>query len=159
MSAGDICYIILAHSDTPQLLRLLAALDPASPKFVHFDARYTGELPEIGRYGAEYVKPRLRCFWGGFSLMDATIGAAEFALARCDGRRFVLLSGACFPTKSPDQVLRFFEENRGAEFIDFFYLRDGGPKYQTKEQRYWVSEERFEVGPRTRFLAKALARS
>ncbi len=158
MNAADICYVVLAHADPQQLLRLLAALDRSSPKFVHFDARYGDPLPDIAEYNAEYVAPRIKCFWGGFTLMEATRLASEFALQRCASRRFVLVSGACFPIMGPSEVLEFFEANQRQEFIDYFFLTEASPRYARKQGEFWVSEEHFERGPRTRLAAKALAR-
>ena len=100
---ASVAYLILAHDAPAHLGRLARRLaSPHARLFVHVDAK--AEVAPFdsalaGVPGAERLGARVRCEWGGFSLVRATL--ALLAAARASGpfARYALLSGA-------DYVLR-----------------------------------------------------
>lgn len=123
-----IAYLILAHAHPRQLARLVAALPHGSPVFIHIDARSPDAVVEetqallSGRPQVFFV-PRHRCWWarigivrGTMSLIDALVGSGvTFDYAS-------LLSGACYPIRSNEEIDRFLAEHAGQEHIECFPL-------------------------------------
>ncbi|MBR0697926.1 hypothetical protein JQ553_32385 [Bradyrhizobium lablabi] len=117
----NIAYLILAHSHSDQLSRLVRQLQsPAADMFVHIDARV-----EIGPFvhavgsDAHFIANRIPIYWGDYSLISAALVLMETALAA--PRRYdylVLISGADYPLRSAPEIENFFSENNGLQFID-----------------------------------------
>lgn len=127
---AKIAYILLCHKDpdaiVDQARRLTAAGDCVS---IHFDGRAdTRDFDRIRTALAEnenvtFARKRIRCGWGEWSLVQATLyalRAAEQAFPRAT--HFYLLSGDCMAIKTAQYSHRLLDD-RDADFIesvDFF---------------------------------------
>nr|WP_242012168.1 glycosyltransferase [Acetobacter oeni] len=104
----SVAYLIMAHSQDKQLECLVNALlsDPRSRVYIHMDAKTTVDQPFNFKdsFRVMLVADRIRVNWGGFSVVKATQAILRAALSDKRNERFVLLSGACFPTQSPSAV-------------------------------------------------------
>ena len=122
-------YLILAHKNPGQLRKLIALLDdPRNDIFVHVD-RKTPFRPEdwtrtCRHSGLYFLERRLRINWGGVSIMRCELALLEAAAARGRYDYYHLLSGMDLPIKDQDTIHAFFDEHSGAEFINFWEMKD-----------------------------------
>jgi hypothetical protein len=137
-------FIILAHDQPEHLAALAATLADAASDgrvVIHFDA---GAKPEEYALLKESLKDnqriafterRVRCYWGGYGLVEAVLVALEEARAAGHEYDYVLLlSGSCLPCRPIRQLERYLTENNGREFIEA-----EGPEWVTdglREERY-----------------------
>ena len=149
---AKIAYILLCHKDPEgviaQAQRLTAAGDFIA---VHFDARAAAKDFEAIRTALEdnpavtFAAKRLRCGWGEWSLVQATINAVEAAVAAFpQATHFYMLSGDCMPTKTAEYAHAFLERNEVdfIESVDFFasdWIKTG-IKEDRLIYRHWFNE-------------------
>ena len=136
--------IMLCHDDLDlagNLLRRWA--DAGACVAVHVDRRASptalaalqsglADLPEV------IFTPRRHCEWGTFSLVAATLDAAEALLARfADVTHVLLVSGSCLPLRPVAELCAYLAENPARDHIESVTVVDSG----------WVigglGEERF----------------
>jgi Core-2/I-Branching enzyme len=123
-----IAYIILAHKEPEQLIRLVHRLNPEKNSFfIHIDKRVDNAIYNEMKNGLDhfsnvYFLKRHRCFWGDFSLVKATIEGIDALDRKVPFDWLILLSGQDYPIKSNLQIDRFLENNQGISFIEYFPL-------------------------------------
>ena len=83
-----------------------------------------------------FSKKRIKCGWGEWSLVKATLNAIEAALdAFPRATHFYMLSGDCMPIKSAEYTHQFLDDN-DADFIESFdYFESDWIKTGMKEER------------------------
>ncbi|MEL6549602.1 MAG: DUF5928 domain-containing protein [Pseudomonadota bacterium] len=124
---AKIAYILLCHKDPKSVIeqarRLTAVGDAVS---IHFDrsakaADYAlirealGENPRV-----TFAKRRVKCGWGEWSLVRASLNALEAAVdAFPQATHFYMLSGDCMPTKSAEYAHAFLDA-RDVDYIESF---------------------------------------
>ncbi|MEM8869299.1 MAG: beta-1,6-N-acetylglucosaminyltransferase [Pseudomonadota bacterium] len=122
---GLIGVVLLAHEQprrTAQLARHLA--QEGCRVVIHVDARATEAQMEAltGLVGAEpnvLFAPRLKCEWGTFSLVEASLGCIRLLLERFpDIRHICQLSGACLPIKPIADLHTHLERHANVDFIE-----------------------------------------
>jgi len=120
-----IAFVLLAHKDpeavVAQVRGLLAGGDAVA---LHYDARAPGaEFARLreelaGQPGVAFARRRIRCGWGDWSLVAATLEAMRAALdAFPDATHFYLLSGDCAPVKSAEWAHALLDREK-ADFIE-----------------------------------------
>lgn len=118
-----LCYLILAYDDPVNLKRLVDRLrnKEEADFYIHIDKKsdIAPFVEALGSYpNVTFLENREKIYWGGFSIIKAEINLVRAALASGeDYLRYVLLSGSDYPIKSNQEIRRFFEENRGTEYI------------------------------------------
>ncbi|WP_322890143.1 MULTISPECIES: DUF5928 domain-containing protein [unclassified Yoonia] len=122
-----IAFILLCHKDPEAILDQVTQLTAAGDYVaIHFDAsaaaadyrRIAAGLAE--NPNATVVKRRVRCGWGEWSLVDATLRTLQVALDTFDrATHFYMLSGDCMPIKSARFAHRFLDEH-DKDFIESF---------------------------------------
>ena len=150
----QIAFILLCHKDPEgviaQALRLTAAGDCIA---IHFDARSSArdydriQQALANNPAVTFAKRRIRCGWGEWSLVAATLEAVQAAVADFPGAtHFYMLSGDCMPIKTAEHVRTYLERDE-ADFIESFDFHDSGwIKTGIKEERliyrHWFNERR-----------------
>ncbi|GHE05149.1 glycosyl transferase [Defluviimonas sp. 20V17] len=138
-----IAFILLCHRDPDRIIaqaeRLTAAGDCMA---IHFDARASDqEYAKIraalkDKPAVTFARQRVRCGWGEWSLVQATLNAIEAALESFpDATHFYLLSGDCMVIKTAEYAHDFLGRV-DADYIescDFF--TSGWIKTGLKEDR------------------------
>ncbi len=129
-----IAYLILAHDDIGQLIRLIRRLKSSGEVFVHLDNKsnkffYLQKLQELHNF--HLVSPRVNVFWGGFSLVEATLRLMEAATEK-GATRLCLLSESCWPIVDNTTLENTIED-------DFDYLNIG----QSEVNDFHPFENRF----------------
>ncbi|MBO9400006.1 DUF5928 domain-containing protein [Shimia sp. R9_3] len=147
-----IAYILLCHKDPEAIIkqaeRLTATGDHIS---IHFDAR---AKPEHFRMLQEalgtnpnvaFAEKRIKCGWGEWSLVEATLNAVETAVKKFPrASHFYMLSGDCMVIKSSEYIHNFLDEN-DVDFIESFDFFESdwiktGMKAERLIYRHWFNE-------------------
>jgi hypothetical protein len=149
-----IAYLLLCHKDPGGIVRQVGELTAAGDRVaIHFDAnapaaQYAGLRDALsGNPGVTFTARRLRCGWGEWSLVAATLEAARAALAAFpDATHFYMLSGDCMPVKTAEYAHRLLDAE-AADWIeshDFFasdWIRIG-MREDRLHYRHWFNERR-----------------
>lgn len=149
---ATIAYILLCHQDPQAIIgqarRLTAAGDVVA---IHFDARSRSEDFAVISDALKddpaiaIVQARVKCGWGEWSLVQATLNAVKLALARFpSASHFYLMSGDCQPIKSAEYIHNLMENDAfdHIESVDFFetdWIKTG-PKEDRLIYRHIVNE-------------------
>lgn len=116
-------YLIMAHDNPDQLIRLLKQLDwSMNDIYLHLDKRST--CFDFGVIGSAVVNANLfiyskyRVYWGDISQTKCQIYLLKQAVSTYHDY-YHLLSGKDFPLKSHEEIRCFFEANIGKNFVHF----------------------------------------
>lgn len=112
-------FLILAHTDPLQLNRLISSLNSESSFFyIHWDKKSelildeSPILKELQTHpNIHFIKNRTKVYWGGISIVHATIKLLKEAFKNKEITYFHLLSGIDYPLKPLSYILHFFENN------------------------------------------------
>jgi len=148
----QIAFILLCHKDPEgiiaQALRLTAVGDCLS---IHFDARAKqADYARIrtalsGNPSITFAKRRVKCGWGEWSLVDATLEALKAAATDFPGAtHFYMLSGDCMPIKTAEHVRAWLEAEDADHIESFDFHSSDWIKIGLKEERliyrHWFNE-------------------
>ena len=152
---SKIAFILLCHKDPDGIIaqaeRLTAAGDYMS---IHFDAR--AKASDFARIqgalkdnpNVTFAKRRLKCGWGEWSLVQATLNAVEAAVeAFPRATHFYMLSGDCMVIKSAEYAHDFLdrEDVDYIESFDFFssdWIKTG-MKEDRLIYRHYLNERKY----------------
>ena len=148
----QIAFILLCHKDPEgviaQTLRLTAAGDCVA---IHFDARAKqADFARIREALAAnpqvtFSRRRIKCGWGEWSLVAATLEGLRAAVAEFPGAtHFYMLSGDCMPIKTAEYI-RGRLEQEDVDYIESFdFFGSDWIKTGIKEERliyrHWFNE-------------------
>ena len=140
---GKVCYLILAHTDPDHLEKLANALDYRARIFIHLDAK--SEMSDFAVIklpkSAEFISKRVKVYWGGISMVEATLNLIREALkSEEDFSHLILLSGLDYPIKSPKLIHNFLVKNYSRQFMRFTDLQDSPNPGIDRITRYWFME-------------------
>ncbi len=149
---AKIAYILLCHKDPDgviaQARRLTAAGDFIA---IHFDLRSSAkDYAQIqqalsGNPAVAFATKRVRCGWGEWSLVQATLNTVDAALrAFARATHVYMLSGDCMPTKTAEYVHGFLDSS-DCDFIESFdFFTSGWIKTGMRDERilyrHWFNE-------------------
>ena len=147
-----IAYILLCHKDPEGIIaqaqRLTATGDFIA---IHFDWRAKREdfdkiKAALGpNPSVAFARRRIKCGWGEWSLIEATLLAVRAAVDRFPrATHFYMLSGDCMPTKTAEFAHKFLDgdEVDYIESFDFFnsdWIKTG-IKQERLIYRHWFNE-------------------
>ncbi|MBU1086830.1 MAG: beta-1,6-N-acetylglucosaminyltransferase [Candidatus Omnitrophica bacterium] len=117
-----IAYLILAHSQPILFKRLLKSLEYKDDCFfVHIDLKTDiSQFKDSDLKNIFFLSKRIKVNHAAFSQVWAMISLIKAALKKGEFDYFIFLSGVDYPIQSPAKIHRFFEENQGMNFIDFY---------------------------------------
>ncbi|SHJ96790.1 Core-2/I-Branching enzyme [Shimia gijangensis] len=140
---AKIAFILLCHKDPEAIIkqakRLTAAGDYIS---IHFDARANRADFEVihealfNNPNVVFAGKRIKCGWGEWSLVQATLYAVEAAVKRFPrATHFYMLSGDCQPIKTADFIHDYLDNN-DCDFIESYdYFESNWIKTGFREER------------------------
>lgn len=116
-------YLLLIHKNNYVLETLLSLLDDDNNDiYIHIDKKSkTINIDEIKnkiKKSNIYFVERVRCNWGGFSIVKAELNLLKES-TKNDYRYYHLLSGQDLPIKSQNQIYEYFTNNYGKQFVSF----------------------------------------
>ncbi|CUH76371.1 Core-2/I-Branching enzyme [Tritonibacter multivorans] len=140
---AKIAYILLCHKDPDAIIAQANQLT-ATGDFIaiHFDARAkAADYKAIRTALADnpnvaFAKKRIKCGWGEWSLVRATLNAIETAVdAFPRASHFYMLSGDCMAIKTAEYIHRYLDEH-DMDFVESFdYFESDWIKTGMKEER------------------------
>lgn len=149
---AKIAYLLLCHKDPEGVIaqadRLTAAGDFIA---IHFDANASKadydriRAALVDNPGVAFARRRIRCGWGEWSLVEATLQAARAAIeAFPRATHFYMLSGDCMCIKSSEYA-RAFLDREDVDYIESFdFFASDWIKTGIKEDRliyrHWFNE-------------------
>lgn len=140
---AKIAFILLCHKD-PDAVILQAQQLTAAGDFmaIHFDANARAQdfhkisAALAGNPNVVLAEKRVRCGWGEWSLVQATLNAlsaAEDAFPKAS--HFYMLSGDCMPIKSAEYIHDFLDA-RDIDYVESFdFFKSDWIKTGIKEER------------------------
>ena len=153
-----IAYLTVAHDNPGVLKRLIAALSCKDCDFfIHIDRK--ADIRRFSGISGDNIllsEERIPVYHSGYTQVEATLLLLRDALSRTqDYDYFVLLGGTHYPLRSKEYIHRFFEKNRGTEFISTTRMpSDSLGMPLSKLNRIYFEEDE----PVRRFLSRALAK-
>lgn len=147
-----IAYILLCHKDPDGIIaqaqRLTAVGDFVS---IHFDGRAAQKdfdkiRSALSANGSvAFAKKRIKCGWGEWSLVEATLQAVEAAeTAFPRATHFYMLSGDCMPIKTGQYAHDFLDRSEVDYIESFDFFKSDWIKTGIKEERliyrHWFNE-------------------
>lgn len=147
-----IAFILLCHKDPQAIIRQAEQLTAGGDYIaIHFDARAPRAAFDTIRAGLEgnprvtYATRRIKCGWGAWSLVQATLYAIEAAVRDFPrATHFYMVSGDCMAIKSRTYATRFLDGNdcdyiESFDFFDSTWIRTGMKKSRLI-YRHWFNE-------------------
>ena len=118
-------FLIIAHKNDKSFKTLLELLDHKDNDiFVHMDAKldgyYISETEKIIKKSRIIHVERSSVQWGGYSMVNAELLLLEKATETGKYQYYHLISGEDLPLMKQSEMHKFFEKNKGKEFIDFY---------------------------------------
>ena len=149
---AKIAFILLCHKDPDAIIKQAQSLTAVGDYMaIHFDAsapraafdRIRAALAD--NPNVTFAKKRIRCGWGEWSLVQATLHAVEAAAeAFPRATHFYMLSGDCMAIKSAEYAHEFLDR-RDVDYIESFdYFQSDWIKTGWKKERlvyrHWFNE-------------------
>ena len=140
---AKIAFILLCHKDPDAIIKQAERLTAAGDCMaIHFDARAKPEdFKQIqdalrDNPNVTFAKKRIKCGWGAWSLVQATLNAVQAAVDDFPrATHFYMLSGDCMPIKSSTYVHQFLD-NDDVDYIESFdFFESNWIKTGWKEER------------------------
>ncbi|MVO15366.1 DUF5928 domain-containing protein [Parasedimentitalea huanghaiensis] len=140
---AKIAYILLCHKDPEAIIQQAEQLTAAGDFMsIHFDASAKSESFAMIRDALEdnpnvtFAHKRIKCGWGEWSLVQATLYAIEAAIADFPrATHFYMLSGDCMAVKTAEYAHQFLDDNE-TDFIESFdFFESDWIKIGMKEER------------------------
>ena len=147
-----IAYILLCHKDPAGIIAQAQRLTEAGDFVaIHFDRRANaGDFAQItaalkGNPNVVFTKRRIKCGWGEWSLVEATLEAVKAAVHQFpSASHFYMLSGDCMPIKSARHVHEFLDREDVDYIESFDFFASDWIKVGLKEERliyrHWFNE-------------------
>jgi hypothetical protein len=149
---AKIAFILLCHKDPDAVIRQAQSLTAVGDFMaIHFDARAPREQYERIREALKdnpnvtFARKRIRCGWGEWSLVEATLHAVEAAVeAFPRATHFYMVSGDCMAIKSARYAHDFLDGDEADYIESFDFFRSDwiktGIKGERLVYRHWFNE-------------------
>ena len=149
---AKIAYILLCHKDPDAIIKQAERLTTVGDYMsIHFDASADPAQYKAIRTALDnnpnvtFAKKRIKCGWGEWSLVQATLHAVEAAVeAFPRATHFYMLSGDCMAIKSAEYTHRYLDNNDGDFIESFDYFESDWIKTGWTEERliyrHWCNE-------------------
>ena len=140
---AKIAFILLCHKDPDGIIRQAERLTAVGDCMaIHFDARarpkdYERIRSALARNpNVVFARRRIKCGWGEWSLVQATLNATEAAVAAFpDATHFYMLSGDCMAIKSAEYAHDYLD-GADCDYIESFdFFKSDWIKTGMKEDR------------------------
>ena len=137
-----VAYLVLAHTDPTQCLRLVRRLlaDSSAHVFVHVDLKTKSDfsiLSHVNSARVHLVRERHKVSWAGFSVVKATLACMQTALESDLGLGYlVLLSGMDYPIRHPNDIRNYLYCQPFRQHINRLYVADSPEHYLKLAQKF-----------------------
>jgi hypothetical protein len=163
----NIAYIITAHKNPTQLVRMIEKLGGRGTSFwIHFDKKQPdSQFREIRQRLEDQETSRFiarrNSFWGDFSQVEAILACLrELVAGEFPFDHAVHLTGQDYPIKQNQDLVSYLQQNREKSFMDFFPLPTekwpGGGSDRYKKRYHRMAPLYFVLPPALRHLHRHL---
>lgn len=136
-------YLILAHNNFYTLKVLLKLLDNENNDiYIHIDKK-TRNVPKeeilsvVQKSNLHWVTP-IKTYWGHSSLVNAELKLIKTAILNGEYEYLHLISGVDLPLKKQSEIHKFFEDNKGKEFVGLSNFKNN---YEDRvKYYYWLQK-------------------
>lgn len=150
-------YIILAHKNEQQVLRLIDTLNDGHSKFfLHVDLKsdIKGFKKLFAAHALVHFVKSVKTEWGGFGLVSATLNAMRDIKNEAEFDKIILLSGQDYPIKTNVEIDEYFLNSKYNIFMDHFPLPNHR-KWGPGGGMYRIDKYFFGLSSIQKFFAKA----
>ena len=127
-----IAFVLLCHKDPAAIIAQATQLTAAGDYIaIHFDASSPDAAFRTVKDALSdnphvvFAKRRVKCGWGAWSLVQATLNAVDAALSAFPrATHFYMISGDCMPIKSADFAHRMLDQS-DVDYIESYDFFDG----------------------------------
>ncbi len=149
---AKIAYILLCHKDPEGIIAQAERLTEGGDYVaIHFDARSrSSDFDKIKSAlsvnpSVTFARKRLKCGWGAWSLVAATLLAVRAAVEVFPrATHFYMLSGDCMPIKSAEYAHEFLDRDEVDYIESFDFFKSDWIKTGIREERliyrHWFNE-------------------
>lgn len=163
-----IVYIILAHTNHEQTLRLYNRLNREGVSFViHIS---TTSDPQYFEKVFSALKDRPNCYfaeravvrWGDFGVVQAALNAIDvISRQKLEYDYAFLISGQCYPLKSHEVICQTLEKYKGRQLVEYFSFSEKEEDYihRIVPRHFWIGNMHFwypHHGRKYKFLSALL---
>ena len=142
-----LAHLILTHANPQQVNRLINRLVHENAHFyIHVDKKTAIEpfVSLLKQNNVFFIKNRIKVYWGGYSIVQATINSFEEILASGIVYDYInLLSGQDYPLKSTAHIHQFLSNNKGKAFMHFLSVEDEWKEAITRVTKYHLANFHF----------------
>lgn len=134
-------YLIAAHNQI-ELLKILLELidDESNDIYIHIDKKFkefnSDSIMSIVKKSKIYFIKRRNVSWGGFSQIQLEIDLLKEAVKQ-KYEYYHLISGVDLPLKTPREIIDFFNQNKGKEFVSFDEIKKEDLNYRIGQYRFF----------------------
>jgi len=140
---AKIAFVLLCHKDAEAVARQVGHLTAAGDCVaIHFDARAPqSEFDRLraavkGNPNVTFAARRVRCGWGAWSLVEATLKAVRAGLrAFPDATHFYIISGDCAPIKTAEHAHAYLDRSNADHIESVDFHRSGWIRTGMREER------------------------
>ena len=121
----NIAYLISAHTDAPQLKRLIEALHSDAEFFIHIDSKsdLSAFTEQIVSPRVHFIEKRVDVVWGTLTEVDYQMNLIRAAVRfPRHFHRIFFLSGMDFPLWSPQRITEWIEEQKDQETLQGYCM-------------------------------------
>ena len=153
-----LAHLIICHINPEQVKRMVIAMQhPETDIYVHVDRKVSikpflplAELPNV-----YLVKDRVRVYWGGYSIVQATLSGFRQILGSGIIYNYInLLSGQDYPLKPPSALHKFLSDNPGKLFMNVFPEWNKSAEHEHRLRQYYFAA----INIRGKYTAERIAR-
>lgn len=146
-------YLIMVHEKPDFLKILLQRIDnPNNEIYIHIDSKASGfdevEVKKWTFYSEIHFIKSQSVTWGAYSQIEVEMNLLEEAILS-NYEYYHLISGIDFPLKESNEIITFFEHNKGKEFIQF--QNKNLSKKNLNRVRYFYPFQEY-IGKKKNFL-------
>lgn len=142
-----IAHLILTYTNPLQTARMIShMIHPLFDFYIHVDKKFDikphlflKKFPNVF-----FIENRIDVKWAGFNTVIATFECIKEIAAKGVVYDFInLLSGQDYPLKPAKEMLTFFEENKGKEFISYRDIKNDWTEGQIRMEKYFLTHYNF----------------
>lgn len=143
--------LIIAHSNEKNLINLIKSIDFYDNYiYIHLDKKWKNvdynRIIKAAKFSKINIFSQINVVWGGSSQVFVEMLLFEKAFQEGEYDYYHLLSGQDICIKQQSELHRFFDENRGKEFISF--CKDDWQKKEQNRVKYYYMQSgrsRFKI--------------
>jgi hypothetical protein len=143
----QLAHLILCHANPGQVGRLIKSLAHRNAHiYIHVDkkADITPFLQLAEHSGVYFIEKREKVYWGGYSMVQATINGFQQILSSGIKYDYInLLSGQDYPLKSAAEIQGFLAANPGKAFMNSLSSDRVAQEMANRVKQYYFAELSF----------------